>query len=493
MCTLVLLLSLSLPLLTAQKWPHAASPGTYFLDLHGVTTGDFLVPELVSFAKSYGPTLTPLQKDSLATNLLLYHPNLYFLARTIAKQNGIGIHDVMYYSLVVELLQDDFLVGVRGSDGLGGYLALSQSLGQVCNSSSNPLCVDFNKDGGADKMSHWRSDIAKYFREATFVSTRTGQVLSLASYMHGTLNTQMLALKDYVCARVLANASITPYLSDFTTLNKFINFTHNQFTFINGKKIPLAWRLTELLLQQDSRVAYLEGHFYSIDKAYVQSQLLSSHLLSLKDNALPYYLASLTSVHGGFSGVLAGVWIPSIDYHSKSFSSTSHSYYFYQAGCTNSTIEKCRTINLAMKNKLLELEDASTLIEFSNAMRTFPVRTIRTYAITTSLVGDMYHYSSQLQKCTEIYDAAKKPVGCTDPPEPTNWFVVIGSLLLIALTITAWVYGIKFSKKFENGAFDDAQKKLSERSQAKEKVLHENREKRRTYKEYIKHMKETSK
>ncbi|EFO64506.1 TMP55 [Giardia lamblia P15] len=490
MCTLVLLLGLNLAILAAQKWPHAAVSATYLLDLHGVIEGDFLVPELASFTKRHGPTLTPLQKDSLTTNLLLYHPNLYFLAKTIATQNGIGVHDVMYYSLVVELLQDDFLVGIRGSEGLGGYLAISQSLGQVCNSSANPLCIDFTKNGGADEISHWRSDITKYFREATFLSARTGQVLSQASYMHGTLNTQMLALKDYICARLLGNTSTTPYLIDFPTLDKFIEFTHNQFMLINGRRIPLAWRLTELLLQQDSRVAYLEGHFYSLDKAHVHSSSLSSHLLSSDGNALPYYLASLVATQSTFKSSLTGVQIPVADLNSKQFSSTSSSYYFYQAGCTNSTIEKCRALNLAMKNKLLELKDTSTLVEFSNAIKIFPIRTTRTYAITTSLVGDMYRYSSQLQKCTEIYDAAKKPVGCTDPPVPTNWAVVIGSLLIIGLTITAWVYGFRFSKKLEAGAFNEVQKKLSEKALAKEEVIRKNREKRYIYKEYIRHKKE---
>lgn len=493
MCTSVLLLGLNLAILASQRWPRAADSATYLLDLHGVTEGKFLVPELVSFTRRHGPALTPLQKGSLATNLLLYHPNLYFLAKDIAAQNGIGVHDVMYYSLVVELLQDDFLVGVHGSEGLGGYLAISQSLGQVCNSSANPLCVDFAKNGGADEISHWRSDITKYFREATFLSARTGQVLSQASYMHGTLNTQMLTLKDYVCTRLLGNTSTTPYLIDFPTLDKFVEFTHNQFMLINGQRVPLAWRLTELLLQQDSRVAYLEGHFYSLDKAHVHSSSLSSHLLSSESNALPYYLASLVATQSTFKGSLTGVQIPVTDFSPKQFSSTSSSYYFYQAGCTDSTIEKCRALNLAMKNKLLELKNTSTLAEFSNAMKIFPIRTTRTYAVTTSLVGDMYRYSSQLQKCTEIYDAAKKPVGCTDPPVPTNWLVVIGSLLLIGLTITAWVYGIRFSKKLETGAFDEVQKKLSEKALAREKVIRENREKRCIYKEYINHMKETSK
>lgn len=488
---LVLLFGLTLPALAAEKWPRDASSTSYLLDLHGVIGGDFLVPELALFAKRHGPELTPLQKDTIATNLLLYHPNLYFLAKDIAKQNTIEIHDVMYYSLVVELLQDDFLVGIRGSDGIGGYLSISQSLGQVCNLSSNPLCIDFTKNGGADEISNWRSNIAKYFREATFVSARTGQILSQASYMHGTLNTQMLALKDYVCARILGNSSTTPYLIDFTTLDKFIKFTHDQFMLINGKAIPLAWHLTELAAQQDARTAYLESHYYSLDKSHVHSSSLSSHLLSSNSNALPYYLASLTTTHSGFSGLLAGVKIPVTDYDPKQFSSTSSSYYFYQAGCTNSSIEKCRTINLAMKIKLAELTDNSTVTEFSNAMRTFPVRTVRTYAITTSLVGNMY-YSSQLQKCTEIYDAAKKPVGCTDPPVPTNWFSVIGSLILVALTITAWVYGVIFSRKYEAGAFDEAQKKLSEKAKLRETAISENKEKRRIYKEYIKYKKETA-
>lgn len=490
---LVPLLGLILPALASEKWPHEAPLTSYLLDLHGIIKGDFLVPELASFAERHGPELTPLQKDTLATNLLLYHPNLYFLARDIANQNGIGIHDVMYYSLVVELLQDDFLVGIRGNEGIGGYLSISQSLGQVCNLSSNPLCVDFTKSGGADEISNWRSDITKYFREATFLSARTGQVLSQASYMHGTLNTQMLALKDYVCARILGNTSITPYLIDFTTLDKFIKFTHDQFMLIDGKAIPLAWHLTELIAQQDARVAYLESHYYSLDKAHVHSDSLSSRLLSSTSNALPYYLASLATTQSGFSGLLAGVQIPVTDYSSEQFSSISSSYYFYQAGCTDSSVEKCRTINLAMKSKLAELMDTSTVTEFSNAMRTFPVRTVRTYAITTSLVGNMYYYSSQLQKCTEIYDAAKKPVGCTDPPAPTNWFAVIGSLILVALTITAWVYGVIFSKRYDKGDFDEAQKRLSERAKAREDIIRENKEKRRVYKEYIKHKKEMAK
>lgn len=77
MCTSVLLLGLNLAILASQRWPRAADSATYLLDLHGVTEGKFLVPELVSFTRRHGPALTPSKK--IAWRLTYYYTIQIFI------------------------------------------------------------------------------------------------------------------------------------------------------------------------------------------------------------------------------------------------------------------------------------------------------------------------------------------------------------------------------------------------------------------------------
>ncbi|EFO61167.1 TMP52 [Giardia lamblia P15] len=99
------------------------------------------------------------------------------------------------------------------------------------------------------------------------------------------------------------------------------------------------------------------------------------------------------------------------------------------------------------------VKDSRTLDSFSNMLRTYPFRQSTTVYITT-LSGT--EEVSNLQKCTNIMDAAKSIVACADPPPPTNWLSVILSLVLIVVIIVGWVFGIKNAKKYEQGLYENA-------------------------------------
>lgn len=99
------------------------------------------------------------------------------------------------------------------------------------------------------------------------------------------------------------------------------------------------------------------------------------------------------------------------------------------------------------------VKDSRTLDSFSNMLRTYPFRQSTTVYITTFSGTESM---SNLQKCTNIMDAAKSIVACADPPPPTNWLSVILSLALIVLVIVGWVFGIKNAKKYEQGQYENS-------------------------------------
>lgn len=99
------------------------------------------------------------------------------------------------------------------------------------------------------------------------------------------------------------------------------------------------------------------------------------------------------------------------------------------------------------------VKDSRSLDSFSNMLRTYPFRQSTTVYITTFSGAESV---SNLQRCTNIMDAAKSIVACADPPPPTNWLSVVLSLALIVLVIVGWVFGIKNAKKYEQGLYENS-------------------------------------
>ena len=130
----------------------------------------------------------------------------------------------------------------------------------------------------------------------------------------------------------------------------------------------------------------------------------------------------------------------------RSLRGASHDWHLVQTAQPYNTTHPLRS-----DFRITQLESAqetslsptdSSFSSFYNTLRTFPFRT----ALTPFLVafsGNGAYTKAVLQSCVSIKDATKQTVACADPPPPTNWASVIFSLIMIAVVIFLWVYGIK--------------------------------------------------
>lgn len=117
------------------------------------------------------------------------------------------------------------------------------------------------------------------------------------------------------------------------------------------------------------------------------------------------------------------------------------------------------------------LADSRAFGAFSNALRTYPFRTAFTAFLLTA---DSLEEKAMLQKCTSIRDSAKVVVSCADPPEPTNWAVVVISLILTLGIVFIWGFGIRFARAYDRG--DVAAPPVPIKEKAEEAPLKEEKE-----------------
>ncbi|KAH0571191.1 hypothetical protein SS50377_27491 [Spironucleus salmonicida] len=80
---------------------------------------------------------------------------------------------------------------------------------------------------------------------------------------------------------------------------------------------------------------------------------------------------------------------------------------------------------------------------FTNTLRTFPFRTEETPSIVAFTQVDKF---LTLQKCNSVFDG-NTIASCAELSPPADYWSIICSLIIIAVVITAWVYGCRFSIK----------------------------------------------
>ncbi|CAL5977510.1 Conserved_hypothetical protein [Hexamita inflata] len=98
-----------------------------------------------------------------------------------------------------------------------------------------------------------------------------------------------------------------------------------------------------------------------------------------------------------------------------------------------------------MERALNKLKAGCNLDSFYSQLRSFPFRT------TYSAIMNAYAAEAEIdfqQKCQSIVDG-KEVVNCADPPVPNNWWAIVLSCLLIVVTITVWVFGCIYAKRYE--------------------------------------------
>ncbi|CAL5977512.1 Conserved_hypothetical protein [Hexamita inflata] len=98
-----------------------------------------------------------------------------------------------------------------------------------------------------------------------------------------------------------------------------------------------------------------------------------------------------------------------------------------------------------MERALNKLKAGCNLDSFYSQLRSFPFRT------TYSAIMNAYAAEAEIdfqQKCQSIVDG-KEVVNCADPPVPNNWWAIVLSCLLMAATMTVWVFGCIYAKRYE--------------------------------------------
>ncbi|TNJ30330.1 hypothetical protein GMRT_10396 [Giardia muris] len=417
---------------------------------HGAIDLPPLDPTLVEFIRTQPIEIEASTEDSLVTNLILYYPSLYFTVQSLAEANGLQPLQILYYSILVETLQDDLIVATKGSDGAGIYLGLVQSLNPICDYDNKPICSSiFPKES----VHAWKENIQDTLRDVSFYSKGTGILLGRGMYFDGTIILPYLTTTELTVTRVLQNSTELPYLRDHIDVGDVQKDVMTMMDEVDGKKIPLSWKFLDVALRLEARNSYLSGHYYADNPQYPIPTALIKNLSTPRMTTFPHYLASLTGSNTNAQAkiVLVGTSFSTVpDLGVQSFSTTSQEGYFVQMGCSMKRgTERCKRRYLMAKEKLNALGGKGSLDDLYTSLKTFPIRTVYTHGITQTSAGNPFAYMHAEQMCSEIYDSSHRAAGCIDPPLPTNWFVVIVSLILLGLTVTAWVYGIIFAKKFD--------------------------------------------
>lgn len=429
---------------------QSTEPMVIILGEHGALDLPPLDSSLVEFIRTQPIEIEASTEDTLMTNLLLYYPTLYFTVQSLSETNNLHPLQVLYYSILVETLQDDLIVATKGSDGAGIYLGLVQSMNPICDSDNMPICTSTIPK---DSIHSWKRTIQNTLRDVSFYSKETGMLLGRGTYFDGTIVLPYLTTTELTVARVLQNSTELPYLRDHIETGDMQKDAMIMMNEVDGKRIPLSWKFLDVALRLEARNSYLSGHYYADNSQYPLPTTLLKSLGTIQTTTFPHYLASLTGSQTKAQAkiVLVGTSFASVpDLGVQSFSVTSREGYFVQTGCSKKKgTERCKRRYLMAKDKLDTLGSESSLEDLYTSLKAFPIRTVYTYSITQTSAGDPLTYMNAEQMCSEIYDSSHRAAGCVDPPLPTNWLVVLASLILLGLTVTAWVYGALFAKKFD--------------------------------------------
>lgn len=330
--------------------------------------------------------------------------------------------DFLLYNSFFEVASNSMVALMSGVSPEGTYMGYSQTI-----------------DG---KISY-ADELYKYMQELTYeVNYMDGEYSAVAVTFAGSFG-YSITRSDYaelVISRVFDNGGVKPFpaIQDDDHFSSLVTEL--------AKKLADGYELPSQLFQ---------SFIYEIyEKKSLPAPTASDYFIRNGSRNYPYSYLIAFANFGEYMGQI--LTTDSVGYSRALDSSTDDGWRIVQSPERYNMEKPMKSdFRIIQIERALDsnVKDSRSLDAFSNMLRTYPFRQSTTVYITTFSGTESI---SNLQKCTNIMDAAKSIVACADPPPPTNWLSVVLSLALIVLVIVGWVFGIKNAKKYEQGLYKNS-------------------------------------